>query len=210
MSAKYVKINLEDIVEKYGESRAKSILADFSCELNKDVDDFLKTKAIEFSKQGIAKTQLVYYIEDENKPLETKCLVGYFSLTQKTISVHKKALSNKLKTRINRFARYDFDSCTYNLPVILIGQLSKNYKDGNNKHIDGKDLLGLAIESITLVQRTIGGRFIFLECEDKEGLKEFYSQNGFVEFGKRNLDGDETNIDGKYLLQWLCYNPKTR
>ena len=29
-----------------------------------------------------------------------------------------------------------------------------------------------------------------------------------VEFGKRKLDGYETNLDGKYLLQWLCYPVK--
>ena len=128
MSAKYVKINLEDIVEKYGEDRAKSILADFSCELNKDVDNFIKTKAIEFSKQSIAKTQLVYYIEDEENPITSKKLVGYFSLTQKTINVSKKALSNKLSSRIRRFATYNKDEKTFTLPVILIGQLGKIIK----------------------------------------------------------------------------------
>ena len=97
MSLKYIKINLEDIVEQYGEDRAKAILADFSCELNRDVDDFLKTKAIEFSKQSIAKTQLVYYIEDEDNPIESKRLVGYFSLSHKTINVFHKALRKNLQ-----------------------------------------------------------------------------------------------------------------
>lgn len=45
MSANYVKINLEDIVEKYGEDRTKSILADFSYKINKDVDDFFENKS---------------------------------------------------------------------------------------------------------------------------------------------------------------------
>lgn len=208
MSSKYIKINLEDIVEQYGEDRVKTILADFSCELNRDVDDFLKTKAIEFSKQSIAKTQLVYYIEDEDNQIESKRLVGYFSLSHKTINVFHKALSKKLIGRIHRFARYNYDDKSYTLPVILIGQLGKNFKDGNNKFITGRDLLELAIESVSMVQKTIGGRFVFLESEDKDKLKEFYRQNGFVEFGKRKLDGDETNLDGRYLIQWLCYPSK--
>ncbi len=33
MKTEYVKINLSDLVEKYGESRVKAILADFSCPL---------------------------------------------------------------------------------------------------------------------------------------------------------------------------------
>lgn len=208
MSAKYLRINLEDIIENYGEDRAKAILADFSCELNKDVQNFIRTKAIEFSRQSIAKTQLIYYVEndeDENCP---KRLVGYFSLTQKSINISKRALSNKLSGRMRRFARYDFEKCCYILPVILIGQIGKNYKDGNDKYIDGKDLLEFAFQSITLVQKYIGGKFVYLESEDKEKLVEFYKDNGFSQFGKRKLDGDEVDLDGKYLLQWICYMGK--
>ena len=205
MSAKYLRINLEDIIESFGEDRTKAILADFSCELNEDVQNFIRTKAIEFSKQSIAKTQLIYYIEDDEDENCPKRLVGYFSLTQKTINVSKRALSNKLSTRMRRFARYDFDKNCYTLPVILIGQIGKNYKDGNNKYIDGDDLLDFAFQSITLVQKYIGGKFVYLECEDKEKLVNFYKRNGFSQFGKRKLDGDETGLDGKYLLQWICY-----
>lgn len=51
----------------------------------------------------------------------------------------------------------------------------------------------------------MGGRFIFLECEDKPMLKEFYERNGFVCFGKRNLEKDERERNsGEYLLQMLC------
>lgn len=208
MSAKYVKINLEDMVEEYGEDRVKSILADFSCEINKDVEGFLRTKAIEFSKQGIAKTQLIYYIETEGDVVKEKRLVGYFALSQKTIKVYKRALSNSLSRKICKFARYNVDEKSYTLPVILIGQIGKNFKDGNNMYLAGKELLNLAIDSISVVQRMIGGKVVFLECEDKEVLKNFYKENGFVEFGKRKLDRDETDLEGEYLLQWLCYLKK--
>ena len=81
----------------------------------------------------------------------------------------------------------------------MIGQLGKNYNDNRNKLISGKDLLNLAISSITLVQRVIGGKVIFLECEDKPELLKFYEENDFFKFGKRKLDRDETNIEGEYL-----------
>lgn len=205
MATKYVKINLEDLLEMYGENRTKSILADFSCEKNRDVEGFLRTKAIEFSKQSIAKTQLIYYIEEDDEGNINKRLVGYFSLSQKTIKISKKALSNSLAKRIHKFASYDSEEKSYTLPVILIGQLGKNFTDGSNKYLTGKDLLNLAIDSISVVQRVIGGKVIFLESEDKEFLKKFYTENGFFEFGRRKLDRDETNLEGEYLLQWLCY-----
>lgn len=37
-------------------------------------------------------------------------------------------------------------------------------------------------------------------------LKEFYSSNGFVNFGKRKLENDEIDkFEGEYLIQMLKY-----
>ena len=45
---------------------------------------------------------------------------------------------------------------------------------------------------------------MFLECEDNEKLVNFYTSNGFVCFGKRNLEKDERDKNkGQYLLQML-------
>lgn len=52
----------------------------------------------------------------------------------------------------------------------------------------------------------LGGKVIYVECEDVAYLKEFYQSNGFVVFGKRRLDKDEkTDICGDYLMQLLKY-----
>ena len=53
----------------------KRFLSDFSCPLNADVEDFLKFKAIEFSRQGLAQTHLVM-ASYRDKPV----LVGYFAM----------------------------------------------------------------------------------------------------------------------------------
>lgn len=42
---------------------------------------------------------------------------------------------------------------------------------------------------------------MYLECEDKKKLLEFYTKNNFKIFGKRNLDRDETDLNGEYLIQ---------
>ena len=57
------------------------------------------------------------------------------------------------------------------------------------------------MQKIKLIQNEIGGRFAYLECEDVDKLVSFYKRNNFKLFGKRNLDIDETNIKGSYLLQ---------
>ena len=46
----YKIINLKDIYNSLGEGKTKEILKEYRCEINNDVEYFLKEKAIEFSK----------------------------------------------------------------------------------------------------------------------------------------------------------------
>lgn len=86
----------------------------------------------------------------------------------------------------------------------MLGQIGKNFNNNYNKLISGDILLKLACNKIKEAQDILGGRFIFLECEDKDKLREFYEENGFVCFGKRNLEKDERDKNaGEYLLQML-------
>ena len=85
----------------------------------------------------------------------------------------------------------------------MIDQLGKNYAFGNDTLISGDELLGLALDKIRLIQNESGGRYTYLECEDVPKLINFYVKNGFIQFGKRILDSDETNIKGTYLLQFV-------
>ena len=72
--------------------------------------------------------------------------------------------------------------------------------------ITGDELLSEACNKIKRMQIDMGGKFAYLECEDKPKLIDFYSRNGFCEFDHRVLDGDETDkLDGRYLVQMLKY-----
>lgn len=197
----YKLINLQDMIEELGEKRTKAILSEFVCPKNLDVQEFIRSKAIEFSKRGFAKTILVFWISADGNE---KCLVGYFSLSNKNITVKKKNVSKNTYKKIYQFSdTSEDDTCT--IAAILIGQLGKNYKEGNDTLINGNELLQMAIDKIKEAQHIIGGKFVYLECEDKEKLLEYYQQNGFVSFGKRTLDKDESNIFGNYLIQMLKY-----
>jgi hypothetical protein len=63
----------------------------------------------------------------------------------------------------------------------------------------------MACEQVKKVQLVLGGRYVYLECEDKPALLEFYERNGFCQFEKRKLDSDETGLTGEYLVQMLKY-----
>jgi hypothetical protein len=194
----FVQFNLSDLTDMLGEDDVKSILSSFSCPMNKDVEDFIRNKAIEFSKRGFAKTHLVFWVSDDQTEKE---FVGYYTVASKVIKVEKKAVSKSVGKRLRAQGINSHDDNEYIVPAPLIGQLGKNYADGNNCLISGNELLTLAVEKVKLVQNEIGGRFVYLECEEKEKLLEFYQQNGFRIFGKRLLDRDETGIDGEYLIQ---------
>ena len=201
MENRYKVVNLNYIISELGEEKSKQILSNFCCPKNKDVEDYIKLKSIEFSKQGLAGIHLVFSIIDDNLSL-----LGYFALSNKIISISSKSLSNTLKKRISKFATYDKETNTYILSSILIGQLGKNYNNGLNEYIKGDELLKIACDKVRETQMDVGGKIVYLECEENEYLMNFYKNNGFISFGKRKLDKDEIEtLKGSYLIQFLRY-----
>lgn len=198
----YYQINLQNMLDELGENRVKTILSQFSCPKNKDVEYFIKQKAVEFSKQGYSKTFLVFWCSEDGKE---KYWIGYYTIANKAIEVDRKSVSKKIYKRMKQFQIASFSENGCIVPAILIGQIGKNYLEGNDTLIHGDELLKMAVDRIRDIQSEIGGKFAYLECEDKEKLLDFYTSNGFVSFGKRMLDGDEKGIDGEYLIQMLTY-----
>lgn len=194
-------MSLKDMLQNLEEDNVKSILFGFSCPLNQDVEKFIKYKAIEFAKQSIAPTHLIFgSYKDEI------VFIGYFTLTIKNFFVAKSSLGSNLRRRIAKFGTYDEDRKGYMISAPLIAQLGKNYQDNINTIITGDELLKLACNKVSAIQKDIGGKIVYLECEDKPKLVEFYESNGFVNFGKRDLDRDEKDdLSGNYLIQMLKY-----
>ena len=195
-------VNLMQLLEEVGEDVTKDILSSFSCPLNSDVEIFLRHKAIEFSRQGLSQTHLVFASYKEEW-----VLVAYFTLANKYISVSAADgnITSRVRKRISRFSVFDKRTKTYHLSAPLIAQLGKNFSNGYHKLISGDELLDIACEKVKYIQLELGGRFVYLECEDKPKLIQFYQDNGFFEFDKRPLDRDEAFIDEKYLVQMLRY-----
>ena len=197
----YGLINLNDMLQEVGEDKLKIILSSYLCPYNQDIEYFLNEKAIEFSKQRIAATHLVF-TSYKSEPV----LIGYFTLANKYIFIHQKVFS-KSKTLKKRIAKFGMRQETgYSLGTPLIAQLGKNYTNDYNTLITGDELLSMAIAKVKQIQDDIGGKFVYLECEDVEKLTDFYSSNGFINFGRRDLDPDEKGrMSGTYLIQMLRY-----
>lgn len=178
----FIQLNLSDVVNQLGEDETKHILSTFSCPLNLDVENFLKTKAIEFSKRGFSKTHLVFW---ETSDETEKEFVGYYTIASKFITIQRDVISSKEARKLREHGIYNEKNNEYTVSAPLIGQLGKNYTNGNNSLISGSDLLQLAIQKVKWVQHEVGGRFVYLECEDNPKLVRFYENNNFKLFGKR-------------------------
>lgn len=200
----YVGINLKDIIddESYGENAAKDVLSSFSCPLNPDVEHFLHHTAIEFAKQSISSTYLIM-ASYKNEYV----LCGYYTLANKVFCLDKESMPNRIwRKRLGKFGQFDKTVQRYIISAPLIGQLGKNYANGYDSLITGDELLKLALDKVREMQYIVGGKIVYLECEQKPKLIDFYESNGFVNFGTRKLDRDETDtLSGEALVQMLRY-----
>ena len=197
----FVELNLRLYIDAVGDDEAKRTLASFLCPMNADVQEFLRVKAFEFAKQGITQTHLVFA-----SYMGSPVLVGYYSLTNKVITVKKNSVSATSAKKISKFGTFNDQTHSYVVSAPLIAQLGKNYSNGYCKLISGDVLLALACQKVKQVQLEIGGKIVYLECEDKPKLIEFYTRNGFCNFGKRQLDKDEKDLlSGDYLIQLMKY-----
>lgn len=177
-----------------GEDMLKTVLSNFSCPKNSDVERFLKEQAIDFTKKNQSVTYLVFS-EDYTE------LLGYFTLTTKPISININSetadkFSNTVRRKISRVSEFDEITETYTLSAYLIAQLGKNYTDQANQHITGTQLLDLAINQIRDIQFLTGGMVMFLEAENHSKLMQFYKEkNGFKQFDIR----ETANKDHTYI-----------
>jgi hypothetical protein len=195
----FVEIPLLNMINQLGEEETKVIISDFSCPQGKDVEYFLKYRAIEFAKQSITQTQLVF-MQHKDEPR----LVGYYSLTSKFIMIKDSGISTTLRKKISKFGTRDTSNKGYMLTAPLIAQLGKNFTEGLNKLLTGDELLQMAINKVKAAQVILGGKVVYLECEDSPKLLDFYNRNGFRAFGQRERGSeDEGRIEGEYLLQLL-------
>ncbi|MCW1032565.1 GNAT family N-acetyltransferase [Streptococcus anginosus] len=174
-------MSLDDLLSALKTEEIKSIFNDF-ISINQDdsphdVELFLKTKAIDFERTAIATTYLVF---DEG----TNILLGFFSLANKPLTMSKKnfeGLSKKQQKSLRHSGRQIGNKFQVN--SYLIGQLGKNYSESvqNAEYkLNGKELLDLAYGKVLEASKIIKAKYVWIECEDIQYLKTFYSDFGFA------------------------------
>ena len=187
------------MLDQLGKEETKNILSSYLCPINKDIEYFLHERAIEFSKQGIAATHLIF-TSYKNTPV----LIGYFTLANKQIYISNSRLSNNFRKRVKKFGISIEKG--YIIVAPLLAQFGKNYKNNYDKLISGDELIKIVIDKVKYIHTELGGKFLYLECEDTKGLLDFYESHGYINIGKREVDRDEKDrLKGAYLVQMLKY-----
>ena len=190
MNEKYVCINIRDLLEDAvisgdGESELQKTLSDFSSPKNADVEHFLRKNAIDFTKKSQSVTYLVFSVEDVE-------LLGYFTITVKPVKLYSDQVSNTVKRKLDRVAKLNRDDNSYTVAGFLIAQLGKNYSERIKEPIDGRDLMNFALKTLKEIQYRLGGLMVYLECEDKDVLLDFYEKkNQFRRFAERIAESEQ-------------------
>lgn len=179
-------INILDMAGAIGEERLQECLSDFFCPINPEIEHFIVDNAMEFAKKKLSVT---YLIVNENGKI-----VAVFTLAHKAVEIGNARLSNAKRKKISRYAVLDSETESYTVSAFLIAQFGKNYAVDAGKGIDGNELMDMTFDILEKVQHDIGGGIVFLECEDKVKLLDFYQseKNGFVPFNERYSVNDNT------------------
>ena len=80
----YTVVNILDMLEAIGEENLSAILSDFSCPINKEIENFVWHNAIEFAKKKMSITYFPFLVPKLNKkPIRTKDLDYDYTNTYK-------------------------------------------------------------------------------------------------------------------------------
>jgi N-methylhydantoinase B/oxoprolinase/acetone carboxylase alpha subunit len=184
-----------DMLDAVGEEEVQTLLSNFSCPINNEIEHYVKNNAIDFSRRKLSVTYLVLG--------ENGYLKAIFALTHKAVQIMNANLSENTRKRIRRYAHLDEESDSYMISSFLIAQFGKNYFDFHEDNISGDELMNMTLGVLKAVQREIGGGVVYLECENKQKLLEFYlnEKNRFRIFGERVSKDD--NVKYVQMMRFL-------
>lgn len=158
------------------------VLSSFSCVQDKDIENFLHNRAVEFEQLSKACTYLI--CDEEQLTAEDFCLdqltiYGYVSIALKILSVPDE-MSNRKRKELDGLSAKIHGEQIKDFSCYLIGQLSRNSNVAHDS-LSGADLLQAAYDVIAAAVDAVGGRYVMIECHENTKLVDFYSANGFEE-----------------------------
>lgn len=184
---RYKVIPLGEILTKeYEQQKIEDSFKKFSCQREKDLEDFLMLKAIPYQKTGFGKTYLC--IDEEALERNEFSIMAYFTIAQKSLDIS--SLSKKKKRKV--LGEYPGRDNLSSVPAYLIGQLGR-CDTYNHEELSGEQLLYECYHAISMAAMIVGGNMLVLECREHM-FGNFYEGQGFKKLY------DEVNEEGLFTL----------
>lgn len=181
--------SLKGLYDEIGEEKLTTLLNTFNCASNRDVNDFIKTKAIRFHKSGLARTYLI--VNDSAE------IMAYYAIAFKPIfynqQIHKVSKSSfkKLNAKIYQLRKANKVEVINSILIAQIGRNDLFTKDD----IDINSIMSSIIDTIKKVRDLIGTRVVLIEVDNNEKLINLYKKIGFEYIGVQD------NLSQLYQLQ---------
>ncbi len=193
-----IAVNIQDMLKAIGEEELERLLSDFSSPLNEEVEDFVRSKSIEFARKKLSITYLVIRKTDSREI----ALMGIFTLAHKAVEITNTNISSTARRKLSRYAKLEEDTDKYNISAFLIAQFGKNSAVFDDWRISRNELMDLTFEILKHVQYYVGGGVVYLDCENIDKVLAFYQSdyNRFKKFGERVSESE-----GKRYLQLLRF-----
>lgn len=203
----YIVIPLKELLSsgEFTEDFLLSKFQEFECEIEDDLESFLRYKALT-REQNL--TSSTYLFVDEKEFIQSKNLIIYAFVSLANTSINIDQLSQKQRRRIIGSTVDNRDAISH-LPVFLIGQLGRDEKYSSTD-LSGTLLLYEAISIIKSSSSQLSGDLVLLECRPKM-YDKFYKDKGFnILPSSHEDDGDGFYTD--LILQFIKNpnNPKMK
>ena len=166
-------------MENLEDTALRELLSSFYCTFDADIEQFLQHRAVEFERLSKARTYLVLDVADLETGHGLPTIYGYVSLALKILTVPS-TVSNRMRKELDGFNAKLHGQQIRDFPCYLIGQLSKNSMVRDNP-VSGSDLLTVAFDIIACATEAVGGRYLLIECRNREKLLQFYRDHFFRE-----------------------------
>lgn len=151
-------------------------LLEFKCTKDEDIQEFLRTKSLEYEKRGWCSTYILVN-EEKLKHEGIIFIVGYFTLSNKVIRLSDSISQTRRKRLYNGLKKMD-----NHMHFILIGQLGKYIDEkGLCGEISALEMLNRAFEVIYQVKERITCNCVLIECKEEPKIRKIYEDYGFKE-----------------------------
>ena len=168
----YIIFSLVDLIKGgYTEKDLSPFFNDFTCEREKDLEIFLRNKAITYDNSNLGKTSLI--IDKDSFDQGKLDVMAFFTIGQTSVDIG--ALSNNKKKKLLGSVPGRDKLLSYQ--AYLIGQLGRSDMYTTDD-ISGETILNECYAEIRKVQRIVGGRLLLLECREHM-FELFYQKKGF-------------------------------